>query len=242
MRNLIIYVGVVIIAILSCKKKDQAVIKGNGVSPIDFLSSKNYTKLVIEIDYVNGFEPSPASITNLTNLLQSTINKPSVIDVIKSSIESPGKNVYTLDDIVALEEKYRNEVTKKNVITAYILFLDNDYADPNVLGVNYRRSSIAIFEKKIHDLSGGLTQPSRELLETTVEEHEFGHVLGLTNNGTPLQSAHQDEPHGTHCNNKSCLMYYSVETSDVINNLLGSNGAPSFDGACINDLKANGGK
>jgi hypothetical protein len=242
MRTLILCLSVGFLTLLSCKKKDAAVTKGEGVSPVDLLSSKNYTKLVIEIDYVSGFEPSQASVNNLSNFLQTIINKPSGIEIKKSSISSPGKNVYTLDDITSLESKYRNEITKKNVITAYFLFLDNNYADPNVLGVTYRASSVAIFEKKIQDLSGGLTQPSRDLLETTVIEHEFGHMLGLTNNGTSLQSAHQDEPHGAHCTNKSCLMYWAVETSDVISNLLSSGNAPPLDAACIADLRGNGGK
>jgi predicted Zn-dependent protease len=242
MRTFILYAGIILISCFSCKKRDPAVTKGEGVSPVDFLSSKNYDKLIIEIDYVSGYEPNPASINALSNFLSTLINKPNGIEIKKSSISSPGKNVYTLDDITALESKYREEVTKKNVITAYFLFLDNNYADPNVLGVNYRASSMAIFEKKIKELSGGLTQPSTELLEETVIEHEFGHVLGLTNNGTALQSAHQDAPHGAHCTNKNCLMYWAVETSDVINNLLSSGNPPPLDAACIADLKANNGK
>jgi hypothetical protein len=242
MRTLFLFISIAFILFNSCKKKDAAVIKGDGVSPVDFLSSRNYEKLVIEIDYIHGFEPSSASVNNLVALLQTLLNKPSGIEVKRSGITSPGKNVYTIADIEALQREHRNEITKKNVITVHVLFLDHDYADPNVLGVQYGNSSIAIFEKTIHDISGGLTQPPTELLETTVLEHEFGHILGLTNNGTALQSAHQDSAHGAHCNNTSCLMYYAVETGDVVNNLLSSGNAPNLDGACINDLRANGGK
>jgi hypothetical protein len=100
---------------------------------------------------------------------------------------------------------------------------------------------MVIFEKTIREFSGGLGKPSATTLETTVSLHEFGHILGLTNNGTPMQSAHQDEPNGKHCNNKDCLMYWAVENSNIISTLTGGN-IPQLDAQCVADLKANGGR
>jgi hypothetical protein len=228
---------------ISCKKKDKTIPPdSDSVGPREFLSESKYTKLIIEIDYVSGFEPDPASVQAVVTFLQGRINKPNGIEVVKNMIASPGKNVYTLSDIREIETANRGQLTSGNTITAYALFLDKDYSDPNVLGVTYLNTSIAIFEKTIKGYSGGLTQPSTQLLETTVIEHEFGHVLGLTNYGTPMQSAHQDSQHGAHCTNKSCLMYYAVETSGIVGNLLSQGNPPLLDQACINDLKANGGK
>ena len=71
--------------------------------------------------------------------------------------------------------------------------------------------------------------------------HEFVNILGLVNNGTTPQSTHQDTPHGAHCSDDTCLMYYQADTSDMISNLLGGK-IPELDAACLADLKANGGK
>ena len=127
----------------------------------------------------------------------------------------------------------------------YFFFADADYAgnsgDAKVLGVAYGSSSMAIFEKIVQDYSGGLTQPAVTTLESTVIHHEFAHILGLVNNGTAMQAAHQDEAHGRHCNNKGCLMYYAAETTDIVGLLTGGN-VPQLDASCIADLQANGGR
>jgi hypothetical protein len=56
-------------------------------------------------------------------------------------------------------------------------------------------------------------------------------------NGTSLTSQHSDGGH--HCNNEECLMYYAVETTDVLAMLV--SGVPRLDDACIADLRGNGG-
>ena len=84
--------------------------------------------------------------------------------------------------------------------------------------------------------------PSLEVLETTVVNHEFGHLLGLVNAGSPLQSDHQDTEHGKHCTEQDCLMYYTAETGEGIINMLSGGSVPSLDAQCIADLQANGGK
>lgn len=100
---------------------------------------------------------------------------------------------------------------------------------------------MVVFGKKIHDNSGGLGQASRTKLEATVLEHELGHLLGLVDIGSPMQTNHKDASHGNHCNNTNCLMYYAAETTDILGYLLTGN-IPSFDANCIADMKANGGK
>lgn len=229
----------------SCKKKPQVI--DNKVSPADFLSQGKYTNLVIEINYVSGMAPTDESINNLIAFLKRRINKPNGISVTKTQISvSNTSSSYNLNQVQDIEYANRKMLTGGSTLTAYILYLDKEYAgtassQSKVLGINYQNSSIVMFENTIAQFSGGLTQPSRSLLETTVVEHEFGHVLGLVNNGTSMQTAHQDTPNGKHCNNTACLMYYAVETSDVIKNLLGSS-PPDLDANCINDLRANGGQ
>ncbi|HXU26444.1 MAG TPA: peptidase [Bacteroidia bacterium] len=230
----------------SCKKTTVQS-ADNKVGPSDFLSQGKYTNLIIEVNYVNGYQPTDESLNNLVAFLKQRINKPNGVGVIKKAISvSNTGSYYNLSQVQDIEYANRKMITTGSTLTAYIVYLDKPYegsasSQGKVLGINYQNSSIVMFENTIAQFSGGVTQPSRSLLETTVVEHEFGHVLGLVNNGTGMQTAHQDTQNGKHCNNTACLMYYAVETSDVVQNLLGSS-PPDLDANCLNDLRSAGGK
>lgn len=215
------------------------------VTPNSFLSDQQYDQLVVEIGYIEGFQPKAESVNNLKMFLEGLLKKPAGITIVQNKVESPGKSTYSLDDLIELQKANRTQLTKDKTLTAYFFFADGDYAgnsgNSKVLGIAYGGSSMVIFEKTIKEFSGGVTQPAVTTLESTVIHHEFAHILGLVNNGTSMQVHHQDEPHGRHCNDKNCLMYYTAETSDIVGNLVGGN-IPKLDARCLSDLKANGGK
>lgn len=227
--------------ILSCKKEGYF---NDRVSPHDFLSNSPYQTLEVEVQFAGGFEPTSATISNLKTFLESRLNKSGGINIVQTTIPAPGQATYTLDNIRRIEKDHRTRHTEKGVLTAYVLLLDGEYAgnsgNSKVLGITYENSSIVLFEKTIRDYSGGIGEPSRSTLETTVCTHEFGHILGLVNYGTDMQTDHQDHTNGYHCNNQNCLMYYTAETTDILANILG--GPPSLDAQCINDLRGNGGR
>lgn len=229
-----------------CKKEetDPQVIENN-IEARNFLEAKDYKKLTVELQYITGHAPTAQSVENLRAFLSDRLNKPEGITIVQTAISSPRKSSYTINDIMEIESASRTHRTQGDHLTAYFLFLDGDYAgnpgNSKVLGVAYGGTSMAIFEKTVKEYSGGIAEPPVTTLESTVILHEFGHILGLVNNGTPMATAHQDEPHGKHCSNEDCLMYYTAETTDIIGNLLGGN-VPTLDSRCIEDLRANGGK
>ncbi|MBQ0909727.1 membrane metalloprotease [Flavobacterium sp. F-328] len=217
-----------------------------GSSANDLLSDRKFKSLVIEIVYVNGFEPSAAAINNFVSFISARTFKPAGINVIKRAIASPGNATFTTQQIVALEDANRTKYNSGTELTVWAFFADGksaqDTADGVVLGTAYRNTSFVIFEKTIHGLSDSAFEPNRTLLETTVITHEFGHILGLTNFGTALQSNHEDAAHPKHCIEKTCLMYWSAEVGGGIGNMVSSGSAPQLDAQCIADLRANGGK
>jgi hypothetical protein len=131
--------------------------------------------------------------------------------------------------------------TTGDQLGVYFLYTNGNFTDNKVLGAAYRNTSMVIFGKTIHDNSGGLGQTSRTKLEGTVLDHEFGHIVGLVDLGSTMQTSHKDATHGNHCSNTNCLMYYASETTDILGFLLTGN-IPPFDANCITDMHANGGK
>ncbi|PSQ81006.1 MAG: hypothetical protein BRD41_03875 [Bacteroidetes bacterium QS_1_63_11] len=110
------------------------------------------------------------------------------------------------------------------------------------MGIAYYNTSMAFFGKTIDEITGGLNQPSREKVEATVFRHEFGHNLGLVNNGIPpQQESHHDEENGAHCTNEQCVMYYAIETTDFFSNVFDGT-ILTFEQFCTEDMAAQDGE
>ncbi len=257
MRKEVILVFIFSILIFACSSENEPISNGDGVSikenrkptgtsANDLLSGNIYKKIVVELAYVEGFEPTEKAKNNFKSFIEERTFKPNGVEINVKSMPATGKEVYTIDDVVAVENEYRTHYTSENTIAVWVLFINGksskDTNSSSVLGTAYYNTSFVIFEETIHELSNNTFEPERSLLESTVIHHEFGHILGLTNLGTPLQSNHEDSEHPKHCNEESCLMYWSAETSQGIENLFSSNQIPKLDSQCIADLQANGGK
>lgn len=225
----------------SCKKEGSLF----DIRPQHFLASGQYTKLQVEIVSVEGHEPHPTALNNLKDFLEARLNKPQGITFVQKTISSPNNYSFSAVDLRDLEKETRTSFAKKELLTAYIFYADQGYNEDTpsstTLGVAYSSTSMCIFKDAIKDNSGGLGQVSEEILETAVLIHEFGHILGLVNNGTPMAQDHEDAQRPHHCDNENCLMYYASKSSDMLG-FLGSGSIPQLDTQCLNDLKANGGK
>ncbi|WP_055447797.1 hypothetical protein [Lacinutrix mariniflava] len=221
-------------------------LQSTGSSSNDLLSSTTFNSMVVELVYVEGFEPSQTSVDNFVSFLEARTFKPNGITVEKRVIVSPGNAPYTNTEIRSIEDANRTKFNTGNEIAVWAFFADgssaNDSGSGVVLGTAYRNTSFVIYQETIQDLSNSAFEPNRSVLETTVITHEFGHILGLTNLGAPLQSAHEDAEHEKHCDVESCLMYWASETGSGISNLVGQSQSPQLDAQCIADLQANGGK
>ncbi|HET6527351.1 MAG TPA: hypothetical protein VFG39_01235, partial [Balneolaceae bacterium] len=190
-----------------------------GSSAEFYLRGDEYTALQVEIDYMPGHKPTRAGLDSLKTFLQDRLNKQSVSFEL-TEVPSGGKDAYTISEIRSLEEKYRDNFTQKNdeTLHSYFLMVDGEYENPNVIGVAYWNTSLAVFGKTIEDISSGLAAPPEEKIEGTVFRHEFGHLMGLVGNGTPTQSNHKTSG-GAHCTTDGCLMNPAVETANFFANI-----------------------
>ncbi len=212
-----------------------------GTSANEILASNKYTSLKVEIQYMTGFPPDAGALTHIESFLTSLINKPAGITILTKEISPASTASLSVNDVITIERNNRTAFTNGTELALYILYTNGNYTDNNVLGIAYKNTSAALFGKKINDNSGGIGQASRTKLVGTVADHELGHLMGLTDLGTAMQTPHKDAANGSHCNNNNCLMYYASETSDIFGFLITGN-IPSLDANCRADLTANGGK
>ncbi|MEL0645092.1 membrane metalloprotease [Olleya sp. Ti.3.14] len=250
------YLSVIILVVLmSCSSDDsqndplnntQSNKLNVGASANDLLSDTTFSSLVVEVVYVEGFEPSQTAISNFVSFLENRTFKSNGITVQKRAISSPGLTPYTNHEIIAIEDANRLLFNNSNQIAVWAFFADGASANNTdsgvVLGTAYRNTSFVIYQETIQQLTSGTITNTTPILESTVITHEFGHILGLTNLGTPLQTNHEDLEHPKHCNIESCLMYWQAENGNGAMTMISGGSIPQLDAQCIADLQANGGK
>lgn len=216
--------------------------QGPGESATLYLTDNDYSNLEVELDYMEGYAPTPEAINSLETFLNERLNKNN-ITINTSEIAARGDGPYSTEMITSIEEEERDSYTEAggNTLHAYIVIVDGEFNDNNnVLGIAYWNTSMALFGETIASISGsGPTSPSQEQVESTVLRHEVGHNMGLVGNGTPTQSDHKTDG-SAHCTTDECLMTPAVRTGDIFQNISGE--VPTLDDACIEDLQANGGK
>lgn len=217
-----------------------------GASANGLLSANKFTSMVVEIVYVEGFQPTTTAINNFVSFLNQRTFKPNGITVQQRSIPSPNLGTYTTQQIVDIENANRTAFSTENQIAVWAYFSDGassgNSGNSVVLGTAYKNTSFVIFEETIHGLSDSAFEPERSDIESTVIQHEFGHIFGLTDLGSPLQSNHEDEAHPKHCDVDTCLMFWQAETGSGIMGMVSGGNVPQLDSQCIADLQANGGK
>lgn len=188
-----------------------------------------------------GYMPDTNALNNMVVFLEELIHKPNGIRYSLSPIDAAKDTVLTKEEIGHIEKMSRKTFADKSELSLYILYTNGYFDDKKMLGYAYKNTSVAIAAKNIAEHSDQWGRLSKTELETRVLLHEMGHLLGLTNLGSPMASKHADKAHGMHCENKHCLMYAKIETTDYPAYLLKKE-RPALDEDCRNDLLANGGK
>ncbi|WP_194851187.1 membrane metalloprotease [Nonlabens antarcticus] len=223
----------------------NANLRNTGDSAEELLRSDNFDQLEVELIYVNGARPETTSINNLKSFLQARLNKPNGINIVERNVTNDAGDDYSIEEVSDLENSSRTSFSRDQTIAVSVLFVDkpNDGDEGNsvVLGSAYRNTSLVIYQSTIERFSRSVNQPSRVDLESTVYNHEFGHLLGLVNLGTPLQSQHEDAENDRHCNVDGCLMFFQINGGNILD-MMNMTSIPQLDPQCIADLQANGGK
>lgn len=252
MKKILLLIIIGFITVNCSKSSDDTTVNSNypikrnvGYSANDILSSAKFSSLVIDLMYVNGYQPTDETLVNLKNFIEERTYKTEVI-IQPKPINISLKSEYTLEEIDDIEDDNRTLFTNGSQLAISAIFINGkstkDTQDSKVLGAAYRNTSFVIFEETIRSNSDSPFEPNRVILESSVVLHEFCHLLGLVNRGTPMVTPHEDEENTSHCSVDQCLMFYKVENAYNVLNHTNSTELPELDSFCLADLKANGGR
>ena len=231
----------------------SANLKGTGDSAHDILSNDNYSRIEIEVVHVTGFKPTQKAMDDFMTFLSERTFKED-IEVIYRDVPSSGEEDLTLTEIAQIEDENRTLYNNGETLAIYIYFADAPSVDDDedeglvTLGAVYRNTSMIIYESTVRQLAGQSGLITNADVETATLNHEFGHLFGLVNLGTPAINPHEDPEAANHCDVVGCLMRAELQFGGGMMSMLESRTskglavAPSLDAECILDLQNNGGK
>ena len=237
MKGLKVILAAVLVLMPGCLEnlKEELISCENvtGECRYEILRSTDYSRLHIEINYVTEFAPDSEAVDLLKQRIQETTDKTSV-SVSQNGFGSTDSS-YSLEEILAIEKEQRERHKSGNTFIIHILYLNGEYEDNDqTLGLAYTGSSFVLFKEKIEETQFGFI--SAEEVERSVIVHEYGHLLGLINNGYESPHDHEDPNHPHHSSNEESVMYWSIETLDIFKQLEGSP-PDNFDSDDLDDLR-----
>jgi hypothetical protein len=202
-----------------------------------YLSSEA-PKLIVEVDAVQGYEPSAGALSTLRARLDSVADKPAGIEVLPVETFPGGRSSWTENDVMDIQRRQRDRWSSRDEIVLYVLYVDGSFAeDERSLGVSFNSSMYAIFIEQIRD-AAATPLVSAETIERAVAVHEMGHVLALVNIGYRSPRNHEDPNHPGHSSNGDSVMYWAVDNVGVASLVGGRTGPPTqFDDDDLADLE-----
>ena len=227
---------------------------GGGPGPRDYVSGKDYSTWIVEVDVVGNAAPPSGVLDFVKNRLQSVVTKPGGVEFRIDETAPARGGAWSDNDILQYDDHTQDLDTGGKTVVLHLLVLDGNYETNGVLGVTYSRGGatgpIAIFSQSLRDgcgpvCLGGVTVPFEAVIV-----HEFGHAMGLVNNGIPMVHPHEAEtcdrgggaqPDHGHSTNANSVMTCAVETNALFN-LLNGNPPTDYDSNDRADLCNAGGK
>lgn len=201
----------------------------------EFLQASPFSKLVIEIDYVVGSEPTEEGRNQAFLTNNAFVDKPDgIIHSGGNSIQEKSE-IRNYNEIMELVEKNRNHYAGDDVVVLYIIFLDGEFFESrSALGTALNASSIAIFKDKVKQAA--TSEISESLIERSIVAHQIGHLWGLVNINYQSDIDHEDPGAPNHSKNPYSVMHWAVEHVDVAK-LLWRGPSYQFDSADIDDIR-----
>lgn len=231
---------------------------GGGGNPAGVFDP-SVTAVRVEIDHETGQAPYTGNVIGFGDLFGLTTanldrlfagKKQLTVPATTAAMEDIGDvpdEELTIDDLLALAGRHRDEASGGATRSYYLLFVSGTYTDgsgprPDVLGVSIGTTGVVAMFKDVIAGTAGAVPNTEKFVEQSTIIHELGHALGLVENGVATTTAHHDSAHGAHCSNDRCVMYYLNEGAGdmtaFVQQYVVSGNSILFDDACLGDVDA----
>lgn len=218
---------------------------GEGGADFDSITAlvhdQPYSRLVVEVDVMEGAQPVTGVAPELELSLQDVLNKPRGIEVVfdETLPARPDDYAWTDDELADLLRHRESLSISDDTIRIHTLFLLGRAADSDsTLGQSWAPHNVVMFKDRITQACT-VSASSCYWAEHYVWLHEIGHLLGLVNFGTRMQTPHEDLEHPNHCDEPNCVMNWAYEgASEEVMNISEADVANRFGPLCQQDLEA----
>ncbi|MHB8632811.1 MAG: hypothetical protein ACYDBQ_02425 [Thermoplasmatota archaeon] len=223
------------------------------VAPTDYLGTR-YQSWIVEVDYATDNQPPTAALQGLHDRLSAVVH-PAVEMRLDEGLSTSPQN-WTDAALLSFAALHKGVQTGGANVSTHLLFVDGHYfaddANGKVLGITFDHDTIVVFPQSIQASCSTFAIPpctySYEQVLLPVLVHEFGHAMGLVNNGIHMVRNHEATACGTnpqgglrHSSNSNSVMYCAVETSNFLQQFLGGGIPTEYDSDDRADLTAAGG-
>lgn len=156
------------------------------------------------------------------------------------------QDTWTSEEILGLARNVWGENPSSYEAEFFVLFLKGYFEsegapDYQIIGVSIIGTPVIAIFKDIVLASSPIPQVARFVEQATLV-HEFGHVMGLVDNGVPMVSDHLDPEHPRHCTNNQCVMFWVNEgASDMaqfVRRMVDSDSLVMFGEECLEDTRS----
>lgn len=193
-------------------------------------------ELVIEIDAVSGYKPTPSAIDLLVSRIKEVAPKKK-IKVLPIEVIPGGRSKWSTQDVAAFEAQNRDSHNSLASASMYISYVNGEPSSPGPIGVAYSSSAVVVYIKTVRDNATPIV--SADAVEKTVLIHEVGHILSLINQTYKSPRNHEDPEHPGHSKNQESVMFWQVDSVGVFSFFGRLNTAPptAFDADDKADLR-----
>jgi hypothetical protein len=217
-------------------------------------------RVAVEIDFETGQAPFTGPILGFGDTFDLTVTNLDRVFAGKKQLTVPrvtgdmqdigdvADEELTVADVLALADAHRDRHDAPGEKTYYVVFVSGHFADASgvqsgVLGVSIGDTGVLVMFKDVIRSTDvpGVPNVVRYVEQSTLV-HELGHAIGLVNNGVPEATAHQDAPHGAHCDDDHCVMYYlndgASDAAAFVQQSVITGNTILFDAHCLADVDA----
>lgn len=157
-----------------------------GTNAKELLTPDHFRSLQVEVQAVQGQQPSQEAINALYDFLKKYAKKPAGIQILPvETIPVPAhpaaQSGYTLQDVHQIEDANRKHYTKRGTLVLYVLFLDwnsnDDAGNDKMLGQAYSNSSVVIYKGTLKGLTPATSPTTPPTPNTSLDPSPLQQLL-----------------------------------------------------------------